>query len=174
MFETETWPEEGRPVIEVVAPALAVHAAPRFDAPIVATLQVPPNTTLNFDSTRFQTLRPAAVTAIRDAEVTGRDLGSIEYLGWDAYYRGSYPKTSVPVAAGAQFEYLQYRAEGTCFVRIEGRVIDAALCPTYDTANFRVAGEPETAWWVRAISDSGPVGWVQVSDTTAVDARRTF
>jgi hypothetical protein len=44
----------------------------------------------------------------------------------------------VGVRASESIEYLQYRAEGTCFVRIADAVIDASPCPTEKKGEFRL------------------------------------
>lgn len=104
----------------------------------------------------------------------GRDLGKISYLARDAYYGSGFPNVTVEVNPSMVFEYLQYRAEGTCFVRIGGRVLDAKPCPVSDTSRFRTAGDPEITWWVRVhIVDHGH-GWLLVSDSTAHVVRGTF
>ena len=64
------------------------------------------------------------------------------------------------------FEYLQYRAEGTCFIRIERRVIDAD-CPAYMKSMFKVEIEPKTELWIHVVFPGGPAGLATTSMTPA-------
>lgn len=173
-FEVGLWPGEGIPVIEAVRAELALLERPRPGAPVVSRLTASQGDTVKYNSTRFQTLRPATVTVLSDTVVAGRDLGAISSLSRDDYYGDGFPDISVRLEAGARFEHLQDRAEGSCFVRIEARVIEASRCPTNDTVAFRTSGQPETRWWVRAHSATGAPGWVLVSDTTARVVGRRF
>lgn len=173
VFETELWPGEGRPVIEAVGPVLVLRREPGIDAPVVARTEALSAEPIVFDSTRYQTIRPAEVAVQASAILTGRDFGIISYLSREAYYGSGSLDTTVELSPPMVFEYLQYRAEGTCFVRIGGRVLDAKPCPVSDTSRFRTAGDPETAWWVHAQAAGGD-GWLLISDSTARIVGRTF
>jgi len=70
----------------------------------------------------------------------------------------------LPVQAGDTVEYLQYRAEGTCFIRIASDVIDAKLCPNQQPSRFRLDTEPITEWWIHVTIKGKPAGWLLVSD----------
>ena len=85
--------------------------------------------------------------------------------------RSSNPSANVEVKAGTTFDYLQYRAEGTCFVRIDGTVIDAEACPIINKTSFRLEREPKTQLWIHvAIADSE--GWILVGKSTVKDVGR--
>lgn len=79
------------------------------------------------------------------------------------YYSGRFPNAKVGVAPGTTLEYLQYRAEGTCFVRIDKDVIDASPCPDIDKNGFKLEKEPKTELWIHLTVDSG--GCVIVDET---------
>ena len=71
-------------------------------------------------------------------------------------------------------EYLQYRAEGTCFVRIGDRVVDADPCPAQNHQAFRMLNKPKTEWWIRVVVGRVPVGWVIVDGKAIKQSGRTF
>ena len=173
LFAVGIWPGEGVPVIAAVRGHLPLLRSPAPGAPVTDTLTARVGDHIAYDSTRLQTVTPAVVRVIRDATVRGRYLGSLRFLSRDRYYSGAFRDTAIAIEATKSFEYLQPRAEGTCFVRIDGSVIDADPCPILDPSRFASAGEPQTLWWVfaRGASDSG---WLLVSDSTARVVRRGY
>jgi hypothetical protein len=174
LFESELWPGEGRPVFEAVGGTLPVRRAPSAEAPILQHLEVDAGQRLSFDSTRYRTVSSGALVATEQVTVTGRDFGPIHHLPRARYYARGTRMVSVPVAAGDTVEYLQYRAEGTCFVRMGGRVIDTRDCPTRTPGRWIVVQEPVLEWWIRILIDGGPVGWLLTGDSTAKVVGRTF
>lgn len=173
-FEIALWPGEGRPVVQSVASVLELRELPFGSARIVLKLAATPRQRLQFDETRFRTTKPGHLHAVVATTVTGRQLGSIRALSRADYYSGKYPAAAVKVNAGDVVEYLQYRAEGTCFVRIAGAVIDADPCPRDTRDRFRLVTEPEVEWWIRLLSDDGPLGWLLLTDKTAKVVDREF
>ena len=75
------------------------------------------------------------------------------------------------VSAGDTFDYLQYRSEGTCFVRVAGKTMDAELCPT-ERKEFRLDARPTTEWWIHLTVNGKPAGWLLVTDATVKDVGR--
>jgi len=71
-------------------------------------------------------------------------------------------------------EYLQDRAEGTCFIRVDDQVVDADPCLADDDRTFRLATKPRTEWWIRVVVDRVPVGWVMVDGKAVKQSGRTF
>lgn len=173
-FEIALWPGEGRPVVQSVASVLELREQPFGSARVVLKLAATPRQRLQFDETRFRTTRPGHLHAVVTTTVTGRRLGSIRALSRADYYSGNYPAAAVQVNAGDVVEYLQYRAEGTCFVRITGAVIDANPCPHDTRDRFRLVTEPEVEWWIRLVSDDRPLGWLLLTDKTAKVVDREF
>ena len=173
-FEVGLWPGEGIPVITAVRGGLPLRQSPSSDAAAEGVLGVAPGARITYDSTRLQTIAPATVRiADGGAVVHGRFLGALRSLSRDRYYSDAPRDTTIDLAPSMRFEYLQPRAEGTCFVRIDASVIEADPCPTHDTASFAVSGEPELRWWIFVTSDSAS-GWLLVSDSTAKVVRREF
>ena len=109
---------------------------------------------------------------MKAATIAGRDLGNIAMLSKADYYSGKFARISVDLKPGDSFEYLQYRAEGTCFVRIRSRVIDAAECPDEHPDQFQTKLEPITEWWIHVIADRSVGGWVIVSPATLKEVDR--
>ena len=99
--------------------------------------------------------------------ITGRKLGEVSRLVRSDYYSGKFGPASVAVLAGESIEYLQYRAEGTCFVRIAGSVIDADPCPTQKEGEFRLEAQPSVEWWIHIIVDGKVRGWLLVTEAAA-------
>jgi hypothetical protein len=172
-FEVDLWPGEGIPVVQAVRANLPLREAPNTAAAIVGRLTAKAGERIRYDSTRFQTLRPVVVRIVGEAAVRGRSLGTLRHLSRGQYYSNDFRDTTIPVNPSVAMEYLQYRAEGTCFVRIGNQVVDAKPCPVVDTTKFAVTGEPETLWWIRALGSSAS-GWLLISDSTATVVNRTF
>lgn len=173
-FAIDLWPGEGIPVIEARRGVLWLRAAPDSSAPVVDSLSGPVGRRIAFDSTRFQTIRSGELRVVTRLHVAGRDLGELTHLTRDRYYHAPAPDVSIPVAAPGTIEFLQYRAEGTCFVRIEKRVIDAQPCPGFGKESVEVVRQPVTKWWILVRGQSGAYGWLLVSDSTAQSVRREF
>ena len=75
-------------------------------------------------------------------------IGAVNRLSRDEYYFGKFTSVSMDVRPGMILEYLQYRDEGTCFIRMEGRVIDAEDCPANDKSLSKIEAEPTVEWWI--------------------------
>jgi hypothetical protein len=173
VFEAELWPGEGIPVITAVRGEQPLLRAPSPESSSVGSLGAAAGARIDYDSTRLQTISPAKVTVTDSAVVRGRFLGAVHLLSRDSYYSANVRDTTIPLVPPEHFEYLQPRAEGRCFVRIGGSVIEANPCPTHEPARFAVSGEPALRWWIFARGDSIG-GWLLVSDSTAKVVRRGF
>lgn len=171
VFEIELSPGEGVPMVEAVPGTIPLRRIPSVTAPVFDTIAAARVRRLEFDSTRYQTIEPAPVTARTAATIRGRLLGDIRYLSRTQYYSRAFRQTVVPLQAGDRFEFLQYRAEGSCFLRVVGNVIEADPCPTHDTTHFTARTEPATRWWIRVHTPSAS-GWLLLADSTARIARR--
>ena len=174
MFEIELWPGEGRPQFQAVANEIVIREMPSLSATIVRRLGVTMGQQIAFDGTRYRTTESGHLQVLAAADVTGRVLGTIRLLTHDAYYMGNFARQAVALEEGDVVEYLQYRAEGTCFVRIADRVIDADPCPAQDDRTFRVITQPKTEWWIRVVLDRVPVGWVMVDEKAVKQSGRSF
>jgi hypothetical protein len=172
-FEVALWPGEGIPVIHSVRDSLVLSTAPREGAPAAGVLRAKPGEPLRFDSTRYQTVGAAFVRALRPVTVEGRDLGARRFLAREEYYSGAFPDTTMTVAPPDSIEFLQHRAEGSCFVRIRGHVVDADPCPVFLADAFTPAAPPRTDWWV-FVAGKAASGWLRLGDSTARVVDRRF
>ena len=172
-FSVDVWPGEGIPVIETKRAVLRLRAAPDPESPVVDSIHGRVGQRLLFDSTRVQTIRSGSLRAVQPLRVVGRDMGESSHLTLARYY-ASDQAVSIPVLAPGTIEYLQYRAEGTCFVRINRRVIDAEPCPGWGRESVELVAHPATRWWIRVRGQGGSHGWLLVSDSTAQSVRREF
>lgn len=174
VFEIELWPGEGRPRFEAVAGELAIREAPTLSAKVARRLRVTNGQQVAFDETLYRTIESGHLEVVAGINISGRFLGITRLLTRDAYYKGRFPQRAVALNEGDVVEYLQYRAEGTCFVRVADQVIDASPCPAEDARAFRVMSQPKTEWWIRLVLDRVPLGWVVVDGTTVKESGRSF
>jgi hypothetical protein len=174
-FTVDLWPGEGIPVIEANRATLLLRASPDVEAPVVDSQLGAVGRRLTWDSTQVQTIEPGVITVVTTVRVTGRDLGTAVRLTRERYYQPSaLPDVDTVLVAPAVIEYLQDRAEGTCFIRLGRRVVDANPCPALIPDGARVERAPVTRWWIRARGSGGASGWLVVSDSTARSVRREF
>jgi hypothetical protein len=173
-FSVETWPGEGIPVIEARTASLFLHDAPDPASAIVDTLLVDVGARIFYDSTRYQTIEAGSIVMFGAMSVSGRDFGERAHITREEYYTAGLDSVAIPVSPPTTIEFLQHRAEGTCFVRLKKRVINADPCPVFDSATVRVEREPVTRWWIRVRGQHITDGWLTLSDTTAQAVRRQF
>ena len=173
VFAIDLWPGEGIPVMQAMRPSLPLRVAPDLASPVVDVLSARVGERVPFDSTRFQTVVAGNIFVTDTLTITGRNMGPVRHLSRGQYY-GSGGDTSIVFAPGASIEFLQHRAEGTCFVRIGGNVFDARRCPVLDPERIRVEHEPVTRWWIGLRGQDNHFGWILVSDTTIKSVRREF
>jgi hypothetical protein len=174
VFAADLWPGEGIPVIELRRPAVPVYAQPDPTSAVVDTLRGRVGQRVAFDSTRYQTIESGTIRIHTSLELKGRDLGDVTHLTLDRYYHPNAVETSIPLTASSTVEFLQYRAEGTCFVRVQNTVIDAQPCPGFGPESVSVVRDPVTRWWVLVRGEKDKPGWLLVSDSTAKSVRREF
>ena len=173
VFEIDLWPGEGIPILEAATETLVLRRRPSPAAPVAHEMRVALDQRVSFDSARYQTMTPARLRVLAPFNILGRVLGNVTRLTRTEYYSSRYPRTSVAVDSTSALEFLQNRAEGSCFVRLDGRVIDADDCPATNRIEFALDGEPETRLWVRLVEGSR-AGWVLVTDSTLRIAGRQF
>jgi hypothetical protein len=171
VFEIDLSPGEGIPVIHAMSTKLVLRERPDTSSRVAGTLSVAIGHELPYDSTRFQTTGAGMVRVVAPARFKGRDHGSVTRLSVDQYY-APFASVDIDVAPPATIEFLQYRAEGSCFVRVDGRVIDAEECPVMDD-KFRLESEPKTLWWIY-VRGAESSGWLLLTDSSARVVKRTF
>ncbi len=177
-FESELWPGEGRPVFAAKTTHLELRRSPSTASPIVTELGLKKGTKITYNLTRYRTVRPSRVTAKRAGILHGRKLGNLSYLSVDEYYGSESEWEELRYKGGDSFEYLQYRAEGSCFIKWEDGVFEVDGCPWLsDTGGggFAMSSGPITEWWIRVTDkDSRPLGWLLVDENTLNFLPREF
>ena len=173
-FEIELWPGEGRPRFVAVATTLQPRVTPSNRAAARQPVQVRKGERLEFGATVHRTTRAGRLRALASETVTGRRVGQIVHLSRNDYYSGKYPAQSVSVAAGEMVDYLQHRAEGTCFVRVRGEVVDASPCPQEAATAFALETTPEIEWWIEYLVEGRSQGWLLVDGKDVREGGRTF
>lgn len=173
-FETDLWPEEGRPRFQAPAGLVSVREKPTSSAKLIGKVRVPPQLDLVFDETRYQTLQAGRLRALSDVTVRGRILGPIVSLSKASYYHGQFPDAQRVCPKGALIKYLLYRAEGTCFVKIGEDVVEADPCPDRNSADFVSESPAKTEWWIKVRHKGTPLGWVLVDGTEVREVGRDF
>lgn len=102
-------------------------------------------------------------------------MGSLDYISYDTYYEGCGESIVIRINQGEEIEHLQYRAEGSGFVRWRGLVLDVPTLPwllSFSKPKWRVVVEPITESWVRVTHPvTGDKGWVLADETLIVTDR---
>lgn len=172
-FTIELPPGEGIPVLEAVGDSIVLHAGPSSGTPMTGALTGSRGRILPYDSARYVTLEPGAVVATDATEIVGYNHGATGMLTRAKYYEPGVAADTFPIAAGDTVEFLQHRAEGTCFIRRRGEVIDARECPAIGDTSWTVLSQPATELWFR-LAGEPPRGWVKIGEASVRIARRTF
>ena len=173
IFEIDLWPGEGIPVFEATSQQLQLHELPSASSRVSKALNVSVGQRISFDDTRYGTTQAGRIRAYTDSHVMGSMIGKMNHLSRDDYARGKFAPVNVEVRTGTSFEYLQYRAEGNCFVRIDGNVISVWPCPTIENSEFETIAEPKIEWWIHVVNDKAQ-GWLLVVDANVKEVKREF
>jgi hypothetical protein len=174
-FESELWPGEGRPVFRARGGSLSLRARPAIDSPIVASIDMHPGQRINFTGFRHRTVRPGRVIARRSTQIAGRNFGQTDHLSSTSYYNEGRETITVQLKDGAEIEYLQYRAEGSGFVRWQGLVLEIGYLPWLSASDeFEMVASPVSECWLRLHDKGSDVsGWL-LADGQLEEARREF
>jgi hypothetical protein len=163
VFELALWPGEGIPEFAATGAPLLLRDQPHLDARIHDTLVVSEGEPIGYEATSYQTITPARIEVLAADSISGRDFGMASTVAREEYYDPTISERSFAVGPSTILELLQHRAEGSCLIRIDGRVVEAITCPTLDGSGYRAAGEPVVSWWIYVVR--GPsAGWVEVRD----------
>ncbi|MGH9838139.1 MAG: hypothetical protein ACREEM_05085 [Blastocatellia bacterium] len=177
VFVSDLWPGEGVPGFESTGAPLQLHAKPDRKSKVIQTYRVRRGWRILWDKTEYQTILPGTVKAKRAVTLEGRTFGIVPRLTKDDYYFHDSQVRVLKFNAGEQFEYLQYRAEGACFIRVGSEVIEIELCSwlSGDSDSFEMSQKPKTEWWVRVIEKNKPLGWVLLDDEAPIKwLKRSF
>ena len=165
-FETNMGPGEGPTEYAAASNTLQLRELPSGASRTVRTVRVSHEQRLPYDDTRYRTTQAGHIRVLVSSHITGRMIGPVRGLSSKEYSSDKFHDVNVEIRMGRDIEYLQYRGEGTCFVRLQGNVIEADPCPIYSKSKFKLEIEPKTELWIHtSVGDS--VGWLLVNDATA-------
>lgn len=165
-FVYEGWPGEGRPVLTVTR-EIGIALADRPGGPGGAPCTVARGETLDFERSVVRTERPGEVTldAPHPVPPGSTNFGAVSGLSREQQYAAA-PAGVVPaeLRPDQRIEHLAYRAEGTCYYRVEREVL-GTMC-FHDAAQ-----DAATSWWVRTTC-GGEAGWLRVDTLNGVEIGR--
>lgn len=173
VLTSEMWPGEGIPHFVANTTSLELHSEPSRGAP-KHRLTVRSGAPVDFIETRYITVRAGRIVARTSGTTSGRIFGKIGYLSKQAYYSGAVPTRQVAYTLNDTLEFLQYRAEGACIMRIRGEVMESEDCPVADTQAFVTLDEPQLEWWIHVVAGQVAQGWLLVDPKAVRQLDRTF
>lgn len=159
-FESELAPGGSRLLYKWETPTPQLRREPHWTSPVVKTLDGVRGRRVEYDSIRYRTTVPGIFVALRDGNLMGRDFGETRAVPFAAYYGREYSTVVRSVATGDTVSYLQYRAEGTCFLRHGSTVIEAKPCPIELPADWKTVRDAKTELWIRVTTLGAPLGWI--------------
>jgi hypothetical protein len=176
-FAAELWPGEGRPHVVGRHEEVVLRAEPTEGSAATAR-RVEPDREIPWDLSLVRTVRPGRVTVHEPLTLSVRPLGRVARLTREDYYDDEGRIESLTLPPG-HFEYLQARAEGTCFIRVDGLVYETQACPWIgreEGDGFVVEAPAEVEWWLRVVEPEGgrPLGWLRVEPDAVRQLPRTF
>lgn len=175
-FESEFWPEEGKPQFRAKTAHIVLRESPSREAPISQELEIPLAARLEYSAFRHRTVRSGIVVAHSSGKIHARSFGKTSYISRENYYDSYSHYRDYNYRKGDSFEYLQYRAEGTGFIRWNAEVLDAKLPWKWEGPDpgLELTSEPVTERWIQLLDQSqNPIGWLDV-DEFAKEVDRTF
>jgi len=126
-FECSIFPGEGPHRIQASGDEIVLRTAPTAQASVADTISPVRGEIIMHSDVRFRTIMPGLFLAREDGAIHGTSYGRVFYLSRTDYYRGRSGYDTFSFSKGDTIEYLQYRAEGSTFLRIDGVVVCADL-----------------------------------------------
>jgi len=170
-FESEFWPEEGIPVYQAQANSLQVFALPDRNSKSLGFATFEIGDEITFDGFRYRTIRPGKLETLKPNTLRARNLGLLSYISRDTYYDSPGEEIEIELRPGDTIEYLQYRAEGTGFLRWRGLVLDAEINSVSFRNSLKEVVEPVAQGWLRIPFQHG-MGWIPADETIREVDRR--
>lgn len=163
-FECGIFPGEGPHKLEAPGGDIVLRGAPSQVARVVETIRPGKGASIKWSYARFRTVSPGIFLARESGTIKGKNYGRVFYLSKKDYYRGYGRSESFHYAAGDSIEYLQYRAEGSAFIRINGVVVGADLLSKL-AVPLKEVKRPQLELWIEVTGEDGhPIGWYQLTD----------
>ena len=171
-FSSELWPGEGRPVFKTTSQILKVFDSPQ-SAAVPLELSIEVGSKIEFTETFYCTVATGEIRTTDAVDFEGRVIEDVGHLTAKQYYSAGPSLVTFRLEEGSNVEYVQYRAEGSCFVRIDGALIEANICTHIDGHAVELVREPKTEWWIK-ITLEGSTGWVLYETSKVRIAKREF
>jgi hypothetical protein len=174
-FDSELWPGEGKPSFFAKTNLIILYKEPTTKSPVKNELKTEKGQKIHYDMTRYRNIKPGSIKTKKSVTLTGKNLGSITSLSRSEYYSTKTPRKDHVFKKGDSFEYLQYRAEGSCIIRWKREVYIIEYCPWLDVENtqFTLESEPVNEWWLRVTKGHTDLGWLLI-DKSTVREKRSF
>ncbi len=155
-FEISVFPGEGPHTVGAPQGEMILCRAPSRTARVERTIRL--EGAVQWVDTRLRTVAPGQCLAIKSGSIRGTSYGQVSFLSNKDYYSGGGRGEIFHFGKGDTIEYLQYRAEGSGFVRINGAVVS----PEFVDLPFKESKKPELQLWINiAGSDGEPIGWYE-------------
>lgn len=163
-FESALFPGEGPIRIRASGDEMVLRKAPMAYAGIADTIWLVQGEIIKWSNARFRTVVPGLLLVSEDCSIDGSRYGRVFYLSRKDYYRGSGKWETFRFSKRDTIEYLQYRAEGSAFLRMDGTVISAELLSPKSAA-LREIRSPQLELWIEVEDKDGkPLGWFRLDD----------
>ncbi len=163
-FECSVFPGEGPHRIQASGDEMVLRKAPMALSGIADTIRLARGEVIKPNDVRFRTVTPGLFLAREDGSIQGGPYGRVFYLSKTDYYRGGGRHDTFRFSKGDTIEYLQYRAEGSAFLRMDGVVVSAEL-GSPEAMALREIRRPQLELWIEvADADGKPLGWFQLEN----------
>ena len=163
-FECSVFPGEGPHRIQASGDEMVLRKTPMVLSGIVDTIRLARGEVIKTIDVRFRTVTPGFFIAREDVSIHGRRYGRVFYLSRTDYYRGGGPHETFRFSKGDTIEYLQYRAEGSAFLRMDGVVMKAEL-GSPEAMSLREIRRPQLELWIKVEDSYGrSLGWTQLEN----------
>jgi len=171
-FESELWPEEGRPVFTAKSDRLILYENPSKKSHAIQNHGIKKGEKIAFDETRYINIKAGIVEVKKQTDLSGNSYGIISYFTRSKYYAAS-PTKKYSFSEGSIISYIQYRAEGSCLININNEIIALDYCPWLDSEekNFNMKSEPINEWWIRVVKNRKPIGWLLIENAFVQEDR---
>lgn len=127
-FEIAVFPGEGPHTMEATQGEMILRRAPSRTARVEKTIRLEGSAfPMKWVDARLRTVTPGQCLAIKSGPIRGTSYGQGSFLSKKDYYSEGAHGEIFHFEKGDTIEYLQYRAEGSGFLRIKGAVVSVDL-----------------------------------------------
>lgn len=122
VFSIDLWPEEGKPSLVATGKPVKVFKEPTTRSSLIGTLTIEKDSVILFGDVRTVTVKVGVVKFAKGDETDATDFGNVASMNRQQYDDKGKPVV-VKFTKDETVDYLQYRAEGSFFVRRGGNVL---------------------------------------------------